>query len=360
MLKTQQFLREKGLEALQSQFSLSAQRHEAYPHLVQLKYSQIESKMSERIVQECRGLILDESNNWQIVCYPFDKFFNYGETHAAKIDWNYARIFEKVDGSLMMLYYYDQQWLVASSGLPDASGKVRNQTYTMGTLFWRVWEKQAYSLPVDPSHCYLFEMIDPSIKVLVPYEQEKIIYIGARNLNTLAEKSIHEVGNPEWERVQQFPVNSLEELLIKAQHLNPMKQEGFIVIDNQFNRIKVKSPQYVKINLLKGADKKLTDRYLVAIIQANEEEEFLAYFEEYRERYDRLKKKYMKLIKVMESKALEIQELVEKREIGLAVKETPFPSLFFKLKEGKYHSVQDALSKMEAKKLLSSLQKIQL
>ena len=78
--------------------------------LIQLKYSQLESKMSERIVQECRGLILDEANDWAIVCYPFDKFFNYSESNAVKLNWDNSEIFEKLDGSLMMLYFYDNQW----------------------------------------------------------------------------------------------------------------------------------------------------------------------------------------------------------------------------------------------------------
>jgi tRNA splicing ligase len=53
------------------------------------------------VVQECRGLILDESANWRIVAFPYTKFFNYGEEHAASIDWSTACVQEKLDGSLM-------------------------------------------------------------------------------------------------------------------------------------------------------------------------------------------------------------------------------------------------------------------
>ncbi len=59
--------------------------------------------MGEKIVQQCRGIILDEANNWQIVSYPYDKFFNYEESYAPQLDWSTAKIFEKLDGSLMTL-----------------------------------------------------------------------------------------------------------------------------------------------------------------------------------------------------------------------------------------------------------------
>lgn len=65
---------------------------------VLLKYSQIKSDFSQPIVQECRGIILDSNNG--IVCWPFDKFFNYGECYAAKIDWSSAKVQEKIDGCL--------------------------------------------------------------------------------------------------------------------------------------------------------------------------------------------------------------------------------------------------------------------
>ena len=58
-------------------------------NLVCLKYNQIESDFSQEIVRECRGLILD-SDTADIVCYPFYKFFNYGEANHLWSDHNDA------------------------------------------------------------------------------------------------------------------------------------------------------------------------------------------------------------------------------------------------------------------------------
>src|SRR5689334_13224443 len=105
-LETVRFLRLHGLPELCERYKITARRHGYYPGLVQLKYSQIESPMGERIVQECRGLILDEGHDWKVIAFPYTKFFNHGEGHAAPIDWGTAKVYEKLDGSLMTLYSY--------------------------------------------------------------------------------------------------------------------------------------------------------------------------------------------------------------------------------------------------------------
>ena len=62
-----------------------------------LKYSQIDSDFNLRIVRECRGLILDE-DTLEVVCHPFDKFGNYGESYCPEIDWKSCYVTEKIDG----------------------------------------------------------------------------------------------------------------------------------------------------------------------------------------------------------------------------------------------------------------------
>src|SRR4051812_14936403 len=73
---TQQFLESNALEELTTRYAIKVKRHGEFPNLVMLKYDQINSPMSEPIVQECRGIILDEADNWRVVSFPFRKFFN--------------------------------------------------------------------------------------------------------------------------------------------------------------------------------------------------------------------------------------------------------------------------------------------
>ena len=358
MLETQKFLRENELNSLKETYHITSNRHSAYPNLVQLKYSQIDSKMTERIVQECRGLILDEANNWEIVSYPFDKFFNYNESNAAKLDWENATVFEKLDGSLMVMYYYNDQWQVGSSGLPDASGNVRNQEYNLNGLFQRIWKESGYESPKNKTSCYMFEMVDPSTKVLVPYKESRISLIGVRDLKSLKEYSIDQVENNEWQKAKRYPLQSLEKILEECKALNPMQHEGYVVCDSQFRRVKIKSPQYVKLSLIqKNTNPRLNDKYLVEIIQANEGEEFLSYFESYRTKYNALKNNYNHLIESLEEMHEVVKGIDDRKEIALKVKGTSFPSVFFQLKDGKAKSVKDYIRNQDASRLLNALSK---
>jgi hypothetical protein len=54
---------------------------------------------------------------WSVVMLPYTKFFNYGESLAAKLDWRQpVTVTEKSDGSLMTVYWYKGKWHVASQG----------------------------------------------------------------------------------------------------------------------------------------------------------------------------------------------------------------------------------------------------
>ena len=86
--------------------------------LVCFKYSQIDSDFNEPLVRECRGIIL-EKDTWNVVAYAFNKFFNFGESYADEIDWASARVLEKVDGSLIKIYYYNG-WRVGTNSTIDA------------------------------------------------------------------------------------------------------------------------------------------------------------------------------------------------------------------------------------------------
>ena len=101
MLKVQEFIRSNSdWECLLSSepFNLSISYDEVFGRkLVMLKYDQLSSDFYNAIVKECRGLILD-AETFEVVSYPFNKFFNYGEPYAADIDWSSAYVTQKLDG----------------------------------------------------------------------------------------------------------------------------------------------------------------------------------------------------------------------------------------------------------------------
>ena len=88
--------------------------------LTLIKYNQLCSNFGSKLVQESRGCIIN-NKNLEYVCRPFDRFFNIEEPNAVIIDWDSARVQEKLDGSIIKLFYYNEEWIFSTNGMIDSS-----------------------------------------------------------------------------------------------------------------------------------------------------------------------------------------------------------------------------------------------
>lgn len=355
-----QYLRQHGLEKLCEDFSIKAKRHNEFPNLVGLKYSQIDSPRAHPIVCECRGIILDERNEWDVVSMPFVRFFNHNEVAAARIDWTTAQTFTKLDGSLMSLYPYEGEWHVASSGVPDAHGAVgNNNDLTMKSLFWRAWDEAGYVLPPDACLygadrcCFMFELMTPHNRVVVPHATNKLVLIGARNLYNLEELRPSVVAaTMGWECVSTTSATDIGSLFNDACELNPMEQEGYVVCDAKFNRVKVKSPAYVALHHLKGS---FGVKSMVELVRTNEGAEFLSYFPELKPDYSKVKRRYDDLVSETVVAYAVNRHIVEQKEFALAIKDARCTGTLFALRNGKTASVEASLRVMPLDTLVKLL-----
>lgn len=340
-MELQKYLRENGLEKLSNEYQIKVNRHQKYSNLVCLKYSQLNSPMNEIIVQQSRGIILDEAKNWQIISYSYDKFFNYGEPNAVNINWENATVYDKLDGSLMVLYYYNNNWQVQSSGTSDATGAVNGFPFTFADLFWRVWHELNYQLPNDKEYCFSFELLTPYNRIIVQQNNNDLILHGVRNLQTLQEE------NPkfwaekyDFHLVKSFPLNNWQAILKVAENLDPMASEGYVICDANFNRVKVKAPQYVAIAHLRSG---FSTGKMLQIILTNEGEEFLAYYPEWTQIYEQIKEKYDNLVKEIQETYEKYKNIPVQKDFALAIKHLPYSGILFALRGGKVTSIKEAL-----------------
>lgn len=352
MLAIQQYLFSgKTLNDLESEYSITHKRHGKYPNLVLLKYSQIDSPMSEKIVQECRGIIFDQNNNWKVVSRAFDKFFNYQESLAAKIDWSTAKVQEKLDGSMMVVYPYNGEWLVQSSGSPDASGNVGNTLFTFASLFWQTVKECGLLIP-SPEYnvCFTFELMSPYNRVVVPHTRKSIILIGCRSLDNQNELELESFSNVlNVPCVRSFPLDSIEKIITSFDHINPLSQEGYVVVDANFNRIKVKHPGYVAIHHAKDG---VSDKSLLEIIRNGEEAEVVSYFPNLKEVFDSLKEKYENLIEKIIYIWEENKNIKLKKDFALKIKNFSYSGILFALYDGKIKTVEQGLKEMRIENLM--------
>lgn len=370
-LHVQKFLRSGGsLQDLETKYAIKARQHLKYKNLWCLKYSMIESDFNHEIVRECRGLILDSDQNWAVKRIAFHKFFNHGEIHAAPIDWSTARVEEKVDGSLMSIYWHDGHWEVASSGTPDGSGNVmnlqgENQTKTFADLFWETFKKQGLRLPDDDCFqtsfasdsnpremTWSFELCTDQNRVLVQHPENIVVLIGIRHNDTGREYRTTCFGHM-YPIVKTFPLQSLEDCLKAAEQLDPMKQEGYVLVNADFSRVKIKTSQYVHIAHLR--DSKCSPARLLEVIRANEGTEFLAYFPEWKPLYETILGKFQKLGAELDAEFLVLKDIPVQKDFALQALKSRCSGALFQLRQGRVQKATEFLRNMTLKNLAGLL-----
>lgn len=252
---------------------------------IMFKYNQVFSDFNIPLVQEARGIIFRESD-WECVCHPFNKFGNYGESYCPEINWETASVQEKVDGSLIK-FWYDNGWRISTNGTIDAFKANLNDIkyHNFGQLaidaIRKVFpDEHEFFNMLDPKCTYMFELVSPYNRVVIPYEEIKLYFLGIRDMED------GEEWNPEESDVSMFfsipkryPLHSLEDVQ-KAANALSWDEEGYVVCDDNFNRVKIKSPSYVMAHYARNNNTINTER-LVQIVLDGEQEEFLIYASDY-------------------------------------------------------------------------------
>lgn len=343
-----------GLDKVVDRYRLAHKRHKKYENLVLLKYDMIDSPMSSVAVQQARGIILDLSSQTpRVVSRPFDKFFNLGEANAATIDWQTARVQEKLDGSLCTLYHHDGAWHVASSGVPDATSGVNDYGFTFADLFWRVWGEMGYTLPNTENMCYMFELMTPYNRVVVRHDFNRLVLIGARNLTTQEEVEVSALRHLGFDVVKEFSgLKSMDAITGSFGSIDPLTQEGYVVVDASFNRVKVKHPGYVAMHHLKaGASRK----YLLQIARSGEGDELLTYFPEYAAEFSFVKDRYDTVITALETAYSKYNMIPVQKDFAIAIKDVPMNAALFQVRAKKVSSIKEFLLKLPIDHLMSGL-----
>ena len=252
----------------------------------------IDADFNDPIVCQSRGIIIDFIEK-KVVCRAFDKFFNYSEPYAATIDWASASVQEKIDGSIVKLYHYKGEWRWATNGMIDASDANIADGLPVKSFFGIIrkcinYQDIIYTLnSLDKNYTYIFELVSPYNKIVVRYNECKLYHIGTRNNLTGQEYDI-DIGV---EKPKRFPLSTLEQCIIAASVLNKgnehVETEGFVVVDQFFNRVKIKSPEYVTLH--HNVFNHILSVNTIVNLLCNEDfntESFLIQFPEYREQFN--------------------------------------------------------------------------
>ena len=264
-----------------------------------LRYSHLASDFSIPMVRECRGLILYRYTKqvFSPVCVPFFKFGNYGESYAADLDWRSARVMEKVDGSLIKVWFHKGEWHVSTNNTIDARTAVLWNNKSFYDLFLEAVRKvtidDTFFEALDINYTYMFELVSPDSQVVIPYPTTEIYYLTCRDNESLEEdwaKGVAEMVGVGVRIPKIYPLTSLEECIAAATAMTK-DEEGFVACDAHGNRVKIKSQEYVNAHIARN-NNVITTKRILQMMRENTLDDFLAYAPDFEPQVDRVLKAY--------------------------------------------------------------------
>jgi RNA ligase len=212
----------------------------------------------------CRGLIVEQSTG-RVVAWPFPKFFNWSEhANGAKgvgpVPTGPFEVFDKVDGSLGIVFFYAGKWQVATKG-----------AFTSPAAQWaQEWLDRHDTSELIVTHTYLAEITFPGNRVVCAYDGPGTLTL-LGSYDGIGREIPLETARHMWVRVPgtklRAPVvaswraTSVEDVLtaarenrhVAARHLSltGFDSEGWVLRFADGTRVKIKLADYLRLHKIK-------------------------------------------------------------------------------------------------------------
>jgi hypothetical protein len=354
-------------------------------HKFSLNYDMIEAKETDPLAQECRGLILapldckplycevtsDGKRHYEnvgpgetfILAYPMKRFFNMGQGCAAELNFSDPNlsVLEKLDGTLCIVYFdfFTHKWCVATRSVSEADLLMDNGIYTFRTLFEKAVQDTCrlsfdeLTVHLDFHHTYCFELTTPLNRVVVNYTNNRITLLAVRDILSLQEINLFDnklnnlfaLGIP---MPLVYHYSTIADLVNWVSSLNPMQMEGTVVVDSNFNRIKIKNAAYVAASKIRDSLATSPRNCLELILLGKDDDAASFLPQEIQANLVSLKEKFVFWLKGQEELAQMIIEEArsiapDKKTFALTVQKykPSVPAALFNIYDGKANSIKD-------------------
>ncbi len=269
----------------------------------------------------CRGLIIDQEG--YIVARPFPKFFNLSEVKFHDLPQEPFEVYEKLDGSLGILYWLDGTPQIATRG-SFVSKQAQEANKILQDKYQHVVQK------LDTGYTYLFEIIYPGNRVVLDYGKVRDLFL----LAIIHTKTGQEVSIPETGFLQVPKYDGIHDLSQIQQYAQDDK-EGFVLRFQSGGRVKVKFSEYIRLHRI------ITGLSLLEIWEYLSEgkslDELLEKVPD--EVYDWVKQSVLDLqsqYKAIENECRQVyKELPSRKETALYFQQQKYPQILFAMLTGK-------------------------
>lgn len=197
-------------------------------------------KAWDEVTLSCRGLVLDDKG--VVIAQPLKKFFNLEEMNY--VPNSEFTVYEKMDGSLGICFYYGDKWHMATKGSFTSEQAIR------GMEMLRSKYASTVSGIMLTNHTFFFEIIYRENRIVVDYDFEDVVLLAVidhkgRELDveedTIYSKFLNVVKH----------YNGITDYR-ELKNLVKDNQEGFVVKfkDGNNTRMKIKGEEYVRLHRL--------------------------------------------------------------------------------------------------------------
>jgi RNA ligase len=191
---------------------------------------QYENLWNETLLM-CRGLVTNDTGD--IVAKPFDKFFNIEEGKFEPTEK--FEVYEKMDGSLGIVFWYRGQWVVATRGSFTSDQAIKAKELL-----------KKYNTDIMFRHLtFCFEILYPENRIVLDYgDDEKLVLLGTFDKNG-KETDVEIWSQWGFDVVKKYDgIKDFKELKSMVKD----DQEGFVVKFSNGDRIKVKGVEYLRLH----------------------------------------------------------------------------------------------------------------
>ena len=333
-------------------------------------------RLWDEITIQCRGLVTNSKGD--VVARPFKKFFNYEEHKPEDIPNEDYVVYEKMDGSLGILFYYEEEltderryniWFNNNyetgmerffnpNDLPDFDNPYYEPTPKKGGE-WILATRGSFTSPQAikgkeilgrhdisawrKDNTYLFEIIYPENRIVVDYKgEEKLVVLGAIHTETgneVPDSSLFFLQESGFELVMTYKTwgetcDFLKEEISKD-------REGYVIRFKNGFRMKIKGDEYKRLHKIitnisnRDIWEYLKDNKPMDEILDKVPDEFYNWVRETARdltvRFENINKDYCEIYENLKSRNL------DRKEFAIRAKHYRHSNILFNMLDGKEH-----------------------
>lgn len=290
-------------------------------------------RLWDEITIQCRGLVTNSKGD--IVARPFKKFFNYEEHKPEELPNEDFVVYEKMDGSLGILFNYQDEWILATRGSFTSPQSIKGK---------EILDKKYDVSSLRKTRTYLFEIIYPENRIVVDYgNEEKLVLLGVIDTESgeeIPDSAIFFMQEQGFEIVTIYKTwgegyDLLQEEISKD-------REGYVIRFKNGFRMKIKGDEYKRLHKIitnisnRDIWEYLKDNKPMDEILDKVPDEFYNWVRETARdltvRFENINKDYSEIYENLKSRNL------DRKEFAIRAKQYRHSNILFNMLDGREHT----------------------